>query len=209
VKSPSLQNASGGEEPLVIRVERRGDRLLVTSGLPVLRVAIMSLALLVVAALGPWDRQSWWAPVSVIGAAALFWSFSSPWRLSVDRRAGRATLRKGFWYQRRPLGALTGVRVWSPLQAHIERVRREQTVMPYAPPLEVYFVITLLDGAGRRWKVTRTRDDRTACGQPERAEADRAARQLSTYLGIQLLHPYETPPGGAVPPPLEDGGAPR
>ena len=136
---------------------------------------------------------------TVVAAAA--WLFVGSWTLTLDRREGLARLYRGPRRTRRPLGAFVAVRFCSLLQAQIERVRRRRTVMPYAPVGEISCCVALVDTAGRRWRVTRA-DDRYGT-RPSRESAEQAARLVASYLGIPFVPPYETPPGGAVPPPLE------
>ena len=98
-----------------------------------------------------------------------------------------------------------GVRLFSLGQREIERIRRRQTMMPYAPVGDIGSGVALVDTEGRWWRVTRP-DDRYG-RRPRREDAERAARLVANYLGIPFIPPYETPRGGAVPPPLEQGAA--
>jgi hypothetical protein len=140
-----------------------------------------------------------------VALAAAIWLAVGPWTLTLDRRGGLASLRRGLWRTRRPVAGLAGVRFCSLRQAQIEQVRRRRAVMPYAPFAEISCCVALVDTAGRRWRVTRA-DDRSGY-RPRREDAERAARLVANYLGIPFIPPYETPRGGAVPPPLEQGAA--
>jgi hypothetical protein len=149
-----------------------------------------------------WEAEA--APalfMSVVFAAGA-WLAGGTWTLTVDRQKGTARLRRGPWRTRHPLAAIVGVRLFSMRQAQIERVRRRRTVMPYAPVTDIAYGVALVDTAGRWWRVTRPQD---RLGKtPLREDAEQAARLVANYLGIPFLPPYETPPGGAIPPLLEE-----
>lgn len=154
---------------------------------------------------GAWKAESAPALFMLVAVAAMLWVAAGSWTLTLDRREGMARLRRGPWRSRRPLAGLVGVRFFSRRQAQIDRVRRRRAVMPYAPVAEACFGVALVDRAGRWWRVTRP-DDRWG-RLPRRQDAEQAARLVASYLGIPFLPPYETPPGGAVPPALEEGTA--
>lgn len=135
---------------------------------------------------------------------ALAWLVAGSWTLTLDRREGLARLRRGPWTTRRPLAGFVGVRFCSMLQTQIEQVRRRRTVMPYAPLGDICCGVALVDKAGRSWLVTKGVDDGHG-HRSQREHAEQAARLVAGYLGIPFIPPYATPPGGAVPPPLEEG----
>jgi hypothetical protein len=188
-------------------VEHRPGQLVVWSGLPAWPVLLVtapipSFMLFMAFDRGRWDADSLasllFALVWTIGA----WTLGGAWTLKLDRGAGKAALRRGPWTTRRQLGTFVGVRVCSMRQAQIERVRRTQVVMPYAPYADIGPGVVLVDKAGLWWRVTRSQDRAYARPTPQWGDAVRAARLVANYLGLPFLPPYETPPGGLVPPPL-------
>jgi hypothetical protein len=192
----------------VLRVTWRRGRLVVRSGLPTI-VAVLAIAAIPGAALaigltGGWGSHPA-APLALCVVTPLFlWTMGGPWTLTLDRRAGWATLWRGPWRTRRSLEGLVGVRVSSLHQAQIERVRRRRQVMPYAPLPDLACGVALVDPAGKWWCVTRSQDRAYGAPTPSPAEADQVARRVADYLEIPFLPPYQTPPGGQVPPLLEE-----
>jgi hypothetical protein len=190
-----------------IRVEQRGAQLVVRSGPPLLVAVVVAGLPLLMFLRVQWARR--WETASAVVLlwclfiAAAAWLVAGPWSLTLDRDRGLAKLRRGPWRARRPLAAFVGVRFFSMRQREIERIRRRQTVMPYAPVADLGCGVALVDAEGRWWRVTRA-DDRNG-RRPRREDAEKAARLVASYLGLPFLPPYETPPGGAVPPPLEEG----
>lgn len=191
-----------------LRVEHRPGRLVVWSGLRGLVVLLCVLpvpaAMLFLAIeRGPRDVES--LPPLLLGLAWLAgaWTLGGSWTLTLDRGTGWATLRRGPWRTRRRLDGFVGVRAGSMLQAQIERVRRRQVVMPYAPFPDLGAGVVLVDRGGRWWRVTRSQDKAYARPAPRFEDAVAAARLVADHLDLPLLPPYETPPGGAVPPPLD------
>lgn len=193
-----------------LRVEHRGGRLVVQSGPPPLLVALPvvalpSMMLLALLGSGAWKAESAPALLMPVAVAAVLWVAAGSWTLTLDRREGMARLRRGPWRSRRPLAGLVGVRFFSLRQAQIDRVRRRRAAMSCTPAAETFFGVALVDGAGRWWRVTRP-EDRSG-RLPRREDAEQAARLVASYLGIPFLPPYETPPGRAAPPALEEGAA--
>jgi hypothetical protein len=156
---------------------------------------------------GRWEAAAVPALLASVAFAAFFWLLGGSWKLTLDGREGMARLRRGPLYTRRALTGFVGVRLISGRQAQIERVRRRRQVMPYGPVADIGWGVALVDTAGRWWRVTRSLDRGHS---PRREDAEQAARMVADHLGIPFLPLYETPPGGAVPPPLEqDGGLRR
>ncbi len=192
----------------ILRVTCRQGRLVIRSGLPtgvaVLAVAALPALLLgVVLANGRWASDA--VPTILFGAVLipLLWAIGGPWCLTLGRQVGRATLWRGPWRTSRPLSEVVAVRVVSMRQAQIARVRREQTLMPYAPHPDLGCGVALVEASGRWQQVTRAQDRAYGPSTPRLDEAEQVARRVADYLDVPLLPRYETPPGGVVPPPLE------
>jgi len=194
-----------------LRVEHRGEQLVVRSGLPRLLMAVLiagypaAFLLLKLWRPGRWEVETTpmlFMSVAFVAFAAFGWLVGGPWTLTLDRREGLASLRQGPWRRRRPLSGFVGVRFFSARQAQIESVRRRRSVMPYALSSDDNGCsVALVDTSGRSWPVTRSQDKGW---KPRREDAEQAARLVANYLGIPLLPRYETPPSGTVPPPLEE-----
>jgi hypothetical protein len=206
----SLRVSEANEEPEALRapglrVECRGGRLVVRSGPPrvLLAIFIAGLPSMLLLWSGRWEPEAAPALFMAVAFAAAAWLVVGSWTLTLDRRKGLARLRRGPSLTRLPLAMLVGVRFYSLRQAQIERVRRSRAVMTYGPVSDRGGGVALVDTAGRWWRVTRA-EDRYG-HRPRRDDAEQAARLVASYLGIPFLPPYETPPGGAVPPPLEEG----
>jgi len=149
------------------------------------------------------DRAAGWPWAALRNAALmvlpllLVWLARAPWRLTLDRAGGTATLARLGRRQRRPLAELTGVQVWTPALAALEQARRERRAMPYARPIGTRRCLVLREAAGGAWPVTPW----LARGRPsEQLEA--AARQVSERLGLPLVPEPRPVAPGTVPPPL-------
>jgi len=140
-------------------------------------------------------------------ALAIFW----PRRLVVDLAARQVELRWPLRAWVRPLGAIRAVRVWSALQEQVETARRLRKPMPYTRLPAGQARLVLVDAEGKRLPATVHLGTLLSVGLPGGVEVqawprlEAVARQLAAFMGVPYLEPAEVPPGGIVPPPLDEG----